>query len=60
MLQNKIRTLGEFKGFAVNHENEGEKLVEDFLVLSQRFGTSHQSFCELGGLFNACRLIVSD
>ena len=38
MLQNKIRTLGEFKGFAVNHENEGEKLVEDFLVLSQRFG----------------------
>lgn len=31
-----------------------------FLCYPKGSGTSHQSFCELGGLFSACRLFVSD
>ena len=55
-----MKTLGESKVSGVNQGNEGERRVEDFLVLTQGFGTSHQSFREQGGVFNVHGLFISD
>ena len=54
-----MKTLEEFMVSGVNKGNEeGESKI--FLCYPRDSRTSHQSFCERGGIFSACGLFISD
>ena len=55
-----MRTRGESKVSGVNQGNEGQRRVEDFLVLPQEFRNFPSVFCEGGGVFSERGLFISD